>query len=95
MLIVNFYQSNLREYKKNFLMYAALTIILQSCLGSLAAMTISRNIGKPTYFIELSLCICIAMLYNVAILAMFKAKWAFNILLLSIGINSILLIINL
>tara|TARA_R110002073_G_scaffold139232_2_gene289251 strand:- start:29725 stop:30012 length:288 start_codon:yes stop_codon:yes gene_type:complete len=95
MLIVKFYQSGLREFRKNFLMYVAQSILIQSCLGSLTAMAISRNLGKPTYFLELTLCICIAMLYNVAILAMFKAKLTYTILLLSLGINTILLIINL
>lgn len=94
MLIMNFYQAALKEFKRDFLMYVALSIILQSCLGSIAAMAISRNIGKPTYFLELSLCICIAMLYNVAVLGRLKTKLTFNILLLSLFINSILLIIN-
>lgn len=83
------------EFKHNFYMYIPLTIILQSCLGSIAAMYILSKGTTLVVGIELTLCVTVSMLYNAALLAQLKSKLTFWLLVASLGINTLLLIINL
>lgn len=88
------YNQYLSQFKAGYLMYIPLTIILQSCIGSVAAMYILVNSHKPMAFVELFLCVSVSMIYNAAVLAQIKVKYVFNLLLLSLLVNTILIVIN-
>jgi hypothetical protein len=93
---MNYYNYVLSDFKKRFMVYIPLTIILQSCIGSIAAMYILMS-STPDYFpfFQLTLCVILSMLYNASVLAQMHYKWVFNLLLLSLFTNILLFIINL
>lgn len=90
------YNKAFTDFKELYMAYLPLTIILQSCIGSVAAMLILKT-SSPEYFpfIQLTASVIITMLYNAAILAQLNLKLVFNILLLSLLINVFLIVINL
>ena len=85
----------IEEFDYNRYMYIPLTIIFQSCLGSIAAMLILEKGTSMTSGIELFLCVATCMFYNAALLAQFKSKPTFWLLVVSLLVNTILIIINL
>lgn len=87
------YNKLLLDFKSLYWEYVPLSIIFQSCIGSMAAMMILAAKG-PFYIVQLGICILLSMLYNAAILAQLKSKLVFDILLISLGINILLLILN-
>ncbi|RPD98758.1 hypothetical protein EGM88_06090 [Aureibaculum marinum] len=91
---MSFYADLLADYKKHFLMYIALTIIFQSCLGSIAAMVIVSQDNDVLSIVELSVCVMVSMLYNTSLIASFKKEIAFNLLIISLVVNSTLILIN-
>lgn len=90
------YNKAFTDFKELYMAYLPLTIILQSCIGSVAAMLILKT-SSPEYFpfIQLTASVIITMLYNAAILAQLNLKLVFNTLLLSLLINVFLIVINL
>jgi len=83
------------EFHDKYTMYIPLTIILQSCLGGIAAMYILINgLDTISSLIQLGLCVIVTSVYNAAILAQLRDKWVFNILLLSLLMSTIFIIIN-
>ncbi len=85
----------LSEFKSTYYTMIPLSIILQSCIGSIAAMYILVDHTRSTAMLELIICVVTCMFYNAAVLAQLRVKWVFNLLLLSIVINVLLIIINL
>jgi len=83
-----------QNFKRNYMLMIPLTIVLQSCLGSIAAMF--TLIDKGVYFMgELTLIVILCMAYNAAILAQQKVHFVFKLLVLSLAINLGLLLIHL
>jgi len=92
MMIYNVY---LNDFKKNFLMYIPLSIILQSCLGSVAAMYLLMKADIHDFpFFQLGLCVIVSMAYNASIMAQLNRKIVFNLLILSLVVNTLLVIFN-
>ncbi|GGG51353.1 hypothetical protein [Bizionia arctica] len=92
---MNYYKKSLIDFRENFIMYIPLTIILQSCLGSIAAMFILKTSTAESFnFIQLTLCVIFAMGYNGVIYAQLKSKWIFNLLIVTLFIEVTLIIIN-
>lgn len=89
------YRKFLQDFKQNYVLMIPLTIILQSCLGSIAAMRILMSGNNYVSFFELTTCVILCMVYNAAILAEMKVKLVFNLLLTTLVVNSIFIIINL
>ncbi len=88
------YQKGLNDFKRNFTLYIPLSIILQSCVGSIAAMFILMN-SKPHFlFLELTLCVTFAMAYNGIIYAQMKTKWVYNLLIVTMLVHIVLILIN-
>lgn len=85
------YNNILRDFQSSYMMMIPLSIIVQSCLGSAATLYISVNKG-PMMLFQLGLCITVTMLYNAAILAQLKTKLIFNLLILSLLINTLLIV---
>ncbi|WP_347374542.1 hypothetical protein [Aequorivita sp. Q41] len=84
-----------KEFENNYYMYIPLTIILNSCIGSIAAMAILAQGTAFIYGIELTACVSLCMGYNAALLAGSNKKIAFWVLVLSLVVNAILILINL
>ncbi len=84
-----------REFEKDFYMYIPLTIILNSCIGSIAAMTILAQGTTLISGIELTLSVSLCMGYNAALLAGSNKKFSFWLLLISLVLNLLLILITL
>lgn len=93
--IMTLYTQYYKEFEEKYTMYIPLTIILQSCIGGIAAMYILMN-GLDTIagLVQLFLCVIITSFYNAAILAQLREKWVFNTLLLSLLLNIAFIISN-
>ncbi|WP_353778629.1 hypothetical protein [Winogradskyella sp. 3972H.M.0a.05] len=93
---MNYYSKFLQDFKSRYTIYIPLTIILQSCIGSVAAMYILMNSANGTFlFFELTICVVLSMSYNAAVLAQLNYKMVFNLLVASILGNILLIAINL
>ena len=89
------YHKGLEDFKQNFTLYIPLSIILQSCLGSIAAMFILINSQPNFRFFDLTMVVSFAMLYNGSLYAQMKPKWIYNLLILTLLVHITFLIINL
>lgn len=92
---MNYFNQSLGEFKQNYMLYMPLSIIFQSCLGSIATMAILMNVSGGLQVFELAISVCLTMLYNVSILGRFNTKAILNILIVSIIVNTFLFLINL
>jgi len=92
---MNYYTKYLSDFQNRYSLYIPLFIIFQSCLGSVAAMYILMNSTKTFHFFELILCVSVCMIYNSSVLAQVKSKWVFNLLILSVIVNTFLILLNL
>lgn len=92
---MSLYTQYYNEFKNKYTMYIPLTIILQSCVGGIAAMYILMN-GLHTIsgLVQLFLCVILTSFYNAAILAQLREKWVFNMLILSLLINMLFIVFN-
>ena len=89
------YQNLLEDFKEMYLGYAALAIILSSCLGSVAAMFVLMKGHGVVNMTELFLVVAVCMGFNATVLAQLKPKWVFNSLILSLVVSTLLIVINL
>nr|WP_321237541.1 hypothetical protein [uncultured Psychroserpens sp.] len=90
---MNLYNIGLADFKKNFIMYVPLSIILQSCLGSISIFYLTQLPYTMSTFLGVTICTIVCMLYNASIMAQLKHKWIFNFLILSIVVNILLLLV--
>ncbi|EGV43854.1 hypothetical protein BZARG_2480 [Bizionia argentinensis JUB59] len=89
------YKEAVDSFNENYILYIPLTIILQSCIASIAAMYILINLGVgPISYFEITLCVILAMGYNGLIYAQIKSNIVFPVLLASLIINILLIAIN-
>lgn len=89
------YDKGLEDFKQNLTLYIPLSIIFQSCLGSIAAMFILMNSHPTFHFLDLILVVCFASAYNGALYAQLRPRWTFNLLIATILVHTLFLIINL
>ncbi len=94
-MIATFIKKLEDEFSHNYYMYIPLTIILQSCVGSIAAMFILYQGTNWISGLQLTLCTVLCMGYNAAILAQANRKFGFWLLMVSLILNSVLIMINL
>ncbi len=93
--MMSFYQKQLIDFKENYMLYASLFIIFQSCLGSIAAMFVLMNATADAFpYFQLGLCVVVTMAFNASIMAQLSHKLVFNLLLVSVIINAILAAVN-
>lgn len=86
------YTNLFQTFKASYMLMLPLSIILQSCLGSIAALYITKQ--KDTFMIwELAICILVTMLYNAAILAQLNIRLIFKLLILSLISNFTLIVL--
>jgi len=75
-------------------MLIPMSIILQSCLGSIAAFYVLKSAKASALgMLLLSIPVFACMLYNAAVLAQLKKHLVFNLLLVSLFVNTIIILI--
>ena len=88
------YSKLLKDFGEMYMAYIPLMIILSSCLGSVAAMYILMQERSSIQVFELTICVVVCMGFNASILAQMKPKFVFNLLIISLITNSLLVIAN-
>jgi hypothetical protein len=83
------------EFERDYFMYIPLTIILNSCIGSIAAMTVLAQGTGLFSGIELTICVALCMGYNAALLIGTDRKFSFWLLVVSLAANLLLILITL
>lgn len=85
------YNNCLADFREGYYMYIPLSIIFQSCLGSVSILYLTQLNFTLSTFIMVTLCTIVCMAYNAAVLAQLNVKWVFNLLLISIITNILIL----
>ena len=88
------YNKTFDSFQKNFIGFAALIVIGQSCLGSAAAMYVLENGKGALQMVQLGLVVTTCMLVNVSILSQLKPKFVFNFTIFSVLLSILLIAIN-
>jgi len=89
-------------YKKTFMQFEelyyagiVLGIIASSCVGSIAASLALTDSNGIMDIIQLCLAVGVSMWFNASVLAQLKHKVVFNSLIVSLVVNSLIIIIQL
>lgn len=88
------YNALYKDFEGLYVGYAAVAIILSSCLGAAAAMVVLMNGHDFVQMAQLFLITAVCMNYMASVLAQLKAKFVFNSLLVSLLVSSVLLLLN-
>ncbi|WP_350292880.1 hypothetical protein [uncultured Croceitalea sp.] len=88
------YLKSLREFKSGERGYSTIFIIIQSCLGSIAAMYILINGTSIFQMLQLFMVTIICMIFNASILAQLRSKLVFNLFFISLIVSTLVLVIN-
>ncbi len=91
---MSLYQKTLADFNNNFIGFATLIVIGQSCLGSAAAMNVLKNGTSLIQMLQLGVIVLICMLVNTSILAQMKHKVIFNLTILSVIFSVFFIFIN-
>lgn len=87
------YTNLLKDFESGYLGFAPITMMVQTCLGSIAVMYLLMD-NSQTTIIELGLCIFASMGYNATVLGQLSKKAVFNALIVSVLINVIIFLMN-
>ncbi|WP_036383710.1 hypothetical protein [Muricauda sp. MAR_2010_75] len=91
-VLKNMYKRLFKEFKKSQLGYSTIAIIGQSCLGSAAAMVLLM--GTMDIILKMILLFFVTifcMAFNGAVLAQLKPLTTFNLLILSVIFNTLVI----
>lgn len=88
------YNKSFEYFQKNYIGFAALIVIGQSCLGSAAAMYVLKNGTGLFQMVQLGLVVTTCMLVNVSILSQLTPKFVFNFTIFSVLLSVVLIAIN-
>ncbi|WP_298541358.1 hypothetical protein [uncultured Aquimarina sp.] len=82
------------DFSENYIGYSALAIIASTCLGSIAIMTtlFDGNGFIQMFLVFLTVAVCNA--HNAAILTVQKPKLVLDLLIVSLAVNSLIIIGN-
>lgn len=75
-------------------MLIPMTMIFQSCLGSVAAFYILQSGANLIQMIELGISVMCCMLYNATVLGQLKLTFIYAMLWISVILNTLLIIVN-
>jgi len=89
------YQNLLQNYTRGFLGFSTLGVMVQSCIGGLAAMTILMNGNSVVQMVQLFIAVVLCVSYNGALLSQLSPKITFNLFWASVIVNSMLFVVNL
>lgn len=84
-----------KEFEYDYYMYIPLTILLNSIVGSLAAMEILTHGTTFLTGLQLTICVALCMGYNGALYASINRKVIFWWLIISLVVNALFFFINL
>ncbi|MBK0371016.1 hypothetical protein [Flavobacterium agrisoli] len=88
------YNAAFEKFNHSFISSATLSILVQSCLGGAAAMTILANGTSKLQMIQLAVVVLACILANTSILAQLNHKLIFKFIGSSIIISILLLVAN-
>jgi hypothetical protein len=88
------YEKFYGQFEHGFFAGSTLGVLVQSCIGGIAAMAVLENGARPLQMLQLFLVVALSVSYNGSILSQQKPKVVFNLLLWSIGINLLVAVIN-
>lgn len=88
------YNNLFRTFNTNFIGFATMIVLVQSCLGGVAAMSVLMNGTSIVQMIQLAIVVLISILTNTSILAQMTHKAIFNLTLVSVIINTFFIILN-
>lgn len=91
---MNTYNNVFGVFQRGFIGYCTLGVLVQSCLGSIAAMAILQNGTSFGNMVQLFLVVISCMAFNGAVLAQQKPKVVFNILIWSVLLSLVIATIN-
>ncbi|HTG66825.1 MAG TPA: hypothetical protein VL859_10675 [Flavobacterium sp.] len=88
------YNQTFARFNQNFIGSATLSILVQSCLGGTAAMSILANGTSILQMIQLAIIVFISIIANTSILAQMTHKFIFNSVLISMLASIFFIVIN-
>ncbi|RZJ31055.1 MAG: hypothetical protein EOO48_03230 [Flavobacterium sp.] len=91
---MNTYQKLYSRFEQDFFGCLTTGVLVQSIIGAIAAMYVLMHGTHPAQMVELFFVVACCMLYNGAVLAQQKPKTIFNVLMISLLVNSIMIAIN-
>lgn len=91
---MSYYQKYLDNYSRGYIGFNTLSILFQSCLGSIAAMLVLQNGATPVQMIQLFLVTIFCMCFNGAVLSQQKPKTVFNMLIATVFVSIAISLIN-
>jgi hypothetical protein len=89
------YQKLYATFEKDFFGCLTMGVLLQSIVGGIAAMYVLTNGTSPMQMVQLFVVVAVSMGYNGAVMAQRPPKVVFNALLLSLSVNTLLIVANL
>ncbi|WP_378182773.1 hypothetical protein [Aquimarina sp. SS2-1] len=82
------------DFTENYIGYSALAIIASTCLGSIAIMTTLFDGNGLIQMLLVFLTVAVCNAHNAAILTVQKPKLVLDLLILSLVVNSLIIIGN-
>lgn len=81
------------EFQSSFMLMIPLSIIVQSCFGSIVALYVLSQ-GGDFFLLKLAIITILCMTYNASILAQLKVVYVYNLLWASLLCNTLVLLIT-
>ena len=91
---MSLYNKYFGVFERGFIGFSTLGVLAQSCMGSIAAMSVLQNGTSLASMFQLFLVVVSCMAFNGAVLAQQKPKVVFNILLWSMLLSVVVSVVN-
>lgn len=88
------YEKYFERYERGFFASVALSVVISSSLGAIAAMTILQRGTSVLQMIQLFVVVAISMTFNGSVLAQQKPRTVYNLFIASLIVNSLMAILN-
>ncbi len=88
------YEKYFGEFERMFFANCAVTVLVQSCVGGIAAMAILMNGTGLVQMLQLFAVVILSIGFNGTVLSTQKPKIVYNAFLLAVTVNLILAVIN-
>ena len=88
------YENVYQQFEKGFLGSCALGILVQSCLGGIAAMAILSHGTGILQMIELFVVVMACLAFNGSVISVRPARTTFNLLLLGLVVCGVIAVAN-
>jgi len=88
------YEKYFGEFEKMFFANCAITVLVQSCLGGIAAMAVLMNGTGLMQMLQLFLVVILSIGFNGTILSTQKPKIVYNAFIIAATVNLLLAVIN-